>query len=106
MQGIAVFLDSVEVNASTDEESSAREKLGRLTGEVIRTVKDSIKAGFLDWSPRILLAMYSCEIQCSTEALGKVYEVLTQTKAKVVSESMQEGELQMYAVKFKLANNL
>lgn len=91
VQGIAVFLDSVTVNASTDEESSAREKLGRLTGEVIKTMRDSIKAGFLDWSPRILLAMYSCEIQASTEVLGKVYEVLTRRKGRVQSESLNEG---------------
>jgi ribosome assembly protein 1 len=67
VQGIAVFLEEVLVNASTDEESSARDKLGRLTGEVIKTVQNSIKQGFLDWSPRLLLAMYSCEIQASSK---------------------------------------
>lgn len=98
VQGIAVFLDEVTVNASSDEESSAREKLGRLTGEVIRTVKDSIKAGFLDWSPRILLAMYSCEIQASTEVLGRVYDVLTKRKARIVSEELREGSSNLYTI--------
>lgn len=37
--------------------------MGRLTGEAIRSVREAISSGFLDWSPRILLAMYSCEIQ-------------------------------------------
>jgi ribosome assembly protein 1 len=41
--------------------------LGRLTGEVIKSVQAGIKQGFLDWSPRLLLAMYSCEIQASSE---------------------------------------
>lgn len=67
VQGIAVFLEEVTVTPSTDDESSARDKLGRLTGEVIKTVQQAIRQGFLDWSPRLLLAMYSCEIQASSK---------------------------------------
>ena len=66
IQGIAVFLEEVTVTALTDEESSVREKLGRMTGETIKLVRESIRQGFLDWSPRLLLAMYSCEIQASS----------------------------------------
>lgn len=66
IQGTAVFIEEVIVTAPSDEESSSREQLGRLTGEVIKTVRDSIRQGFLDWSPRLLLAMYSCEIQASS----------------------------------------
>lgn len=65
IQGIAVFLEEVSVTAKIEDESPARETLGRLTGEVIKTVRGSIGQGFLDWSPRLLLAMYSCEIQAS-----------------------------------------
>jgi ribosome assembly protein 1 len=68
VQGIAVFLEEVTVTPSVDDESSAREKLGRLTGEVIKSVQQAIRQGFLDWSPRLLLAMYSCEIQASGKA--------------------------------------
>lgn len=67
VQGIAVFIENVTIN-SADEESSARENLGRLTGEVIKTVQQSIYKGFLDWSPRLMLAMYSCEIQASSKS--------------------------------------
>lgn len=67
VQGIAVFLEEVTVT-QTDDESSARDNLGRLTGEVIKTVQQAIKQGFLDWSPRLLLAMYSCEIQASSKS--------------------------------------
>lgn len=67
VQGIAVFLEGVTVHTSNvDDPSSARDKHGRLTGEVIKTVQNSIRQGFLDWSPRLLLAMYSCEIQASS----------------------------------------
>lgn len=65
VQGIAVFLEEVTVAPPLDEDTSNRDNLGRLTGEVIKTVRDFIRQGFLDWSPRLLLAMYSCEIQAS-----------------------------------------
>ncbi|PMD17397.1 P-loop containing nucleoside triphosphate hydrolase protein [Hyaloscypha hepaticicola] len=91
VQGIAVFLEEVTLTPSTDDESSARDKLGRLTGEVIKTVQQAIRQGFLDWSPRLLLAMYSCEIQASTEVLGRVYDVITRRRGRVLSEAMKEG---------------
>ncbi|KAI9736918.1 MAG: Cytoplasmic GTPase/eEF2-like protein (ribosomal biogenesis) [Claussenomyces sp. TS43310] len=91
IQGVAVFIEDVSVNASSDEESSARDQLGRLTGEVIRTVRECIRQGFLDWSPRLLLAMYSCEIQASTEVLGRVYDVLTRRRGRILSEALKEG---------------
>ncbi|CZT40755.1 probable translation elongation factor eEF4 [Rhynchosporium secalis] len=91
VQGIAVFLEEVTLTPSTNDESSARDRLGRLTGEVIKTVQQAIRQGFLDWSPRLLLAMYSCEIQASTEVLGRVYDVLTRRRGRVQSEAMNEG---------------
>ncbi|GKZ23325.1 cytoplasmic GTPase/eEF2-like protein (ribosomal bioproteinsis) [Aspergillus brasiliensis] len=88
MQGIAVFLESVSINTATADEDL---DLGRLTGEAIRLVRDSITQGFLDWSPRIMLAMYSCEIQASTEVLGRVYGVITRRRGRILSEVMKEG---------------
>ncbi|EOO01612.1 putative elongation factor 2 protein [Phaeoacremonium minimum UCRPA7] len=90
VEGIAVFIDEVTINTA-DDEASARDSLGRLTGEVIKTVQQSIHKGFLDWSARIMLAMYSVEIQASTEVLGRVYDVLTRRRGRVLSESMKEG---------------
>ncbi|KAE8340422.1 hypothetical protein BDV24DRAFT_62336 [Aspergillus arachidicola] len=86
MQGTAVFLEEITVNASEEELD-----LGRLTGEAIRLVRESISQGFLDWSPRIMLAMYSCEIQASTEVLGRVYGVITRRRGRILSETMKEG---------------
>lgn len=56
-----MFIEEVNVTPAEDEE------VGRLTGEVIKSVREAIGQGFLDWSPRILLAMYSCEIQASSK---------------------------------------
>ncbi|GAP86532.1 putative elongation factor 2 [Rosellinia necatrix] len=90
VQGVGIIIEDLVVTA-TEEETSARDRLGRLTGEVIKTVQQTIRQGFLDWSPRLMLAMYSCEIQASTEVLGRVYDVLTRRRGRVLSEQMKEG---------------
>ena len=66
MQGVAVVLEEINTHAEADAEN-IKESSGRLTGEIIKTVRESIRQGFLDWSPRLLLAMYSCEIQASSK---------------------------------------
>ncbi|KAK3940337.1 elongation factor 2 [Diplogelasinospora grovesii] len=91
VQGIAVFIEDIAVTTASEDEASARDRVGRLTGEVIKAVQQSIHKGFLDWSPRLMLAMYSCEIQASTEVLGRVYDVLTRRRGRVQSEAMKEG---------------
>jgi len=67
MQGVAIFIEEVNLLLPEDEATNARDKLPRLTSEVIKAVRDSIHRGFLDWSPRLLMAMYSCEIQASSK---------------------------------------
>ncbi|KAJ5279631.1 hypothetical protein N7478_005003 [Penicillium angulare] len=86
MQGVAVFLEDISVQAGNDELD-----MGRLTGDAIRLVREGITQGFLDWSPRIMLAMYSCEIQATTEVLGRVYGVITRRRGRILSEIMKEG---------------
>ncbi|KAL9085143.1 MAG: hypothetical protein Q9159_004869 [Coniocarpon cinnabarinum] len=90
MQGVAVFLEEFSTPEAGGTGTSA-DVSGRLTGEVLRAVRDSIRQGLLDWSPRILLAMYKCEIQASTEVLGRVYGVVTRRRGRIVAESMNEG---------------
>lgn len=61
IQGIAVFLEELAVQSNGDELDK-----GRLTGDAIKLVREGISKGFLDWSPRVMLAMYSCEIQATS----------------------------------------
>ncbi|KAK6363270.1 Elongation factor-like GTPase 1, variant 2 [Orbilia blumenaviensis] len=91
MQGVAVFLDEVKVEIAEEEVEALRMKIGQLIGEVITAMTSAIRQGFLDWSPRLLLAMYSCEIQASSEVLGKVYGVITRRRGRIVAEEMKEG---------------
>lgn len=82
VQGIAVIIEDITVNSS-EEDVSARDSLGRLTGEVIKTVQYSIRQGFLDWSPRLMLAMYSCEIQASSKFTASISAYMTVQFANV-----------------------
>lgn len=68
LQGVAVFLDDITPPATKTEASGAAESSARSTGEIIKNVRNAIGQGFLDWSPRLLLAMYSCEIQASSKS--------------------------------------
>jgi ribosome assembly protein 1 len=68
VQGIAVSIEDITISSGEDETASAGDRVGRLTGEVIKTVQQAIHKGFLDWSPRLVLAMYSCEIQASSKS--------------------------------------
>ncbi|KAJ1838808.1 hypothetical protein LPJ73_006962, partial [Coemansia sp. RSA 2703] len=62
-----------------------------LSGQIITTVRDAIKTGYLQWSPRLYLAMYTCDIQATSEVLGKVYAVINRRRGRILSEEMREG---------------
>lgn len=110
MQGVAVFLEAVthlsqhqsapptdldqenETHPhSTTSAATAPPDLSRITGELLTALRSTINQAFLDWSPRILLAMYTCTIQATPEVLGRVYSVLTRRRGTIHSESMLEG---------------
>ena len=79
-------------------------------------VRDACRNGLLDWSPRLMLAMYSCDIQAASklfvhwywpasgvpllnflpllfaaDVLGKVYGVVAKRRGRIVAEEMKEG---------------
>ncbi|KAG5959065.1 hypothetical protein E4U58_005102 [Claviceps cyperi] len=90
IQGVAVTLEDIALDL-TDDDTPAPDKLSRLTSEIIKTFQTSLRSAFLDWSPRLMLAMYSVEIQAATEVLGRVYDVLTRRRGRVIAETMKEG---------------
>jgi len=82
VQGMAYFVEKLEVNEQAAHEEdgeqyrvelaarltrfSAHSKLASAKGSLISTVRDACRKGLLDWSPRLMLAMYSCDIQASS----------------------------------------
>lgn len=89
VQGMCVFLESVEEIET--EDSIEGTNSSNISGRLITLTRDSIHQSFLDWSPRIMLAMYECDIQASAEVLGKVYAVVQKRRGRIISEEMKEG---------------
>jgi ribosome assembly protein 1 len=88
MQGMAFFVESIEVTTS---EEGHQHNLSQLKSSLIASVREACRNGLLDWSPRLMLAMYSCDIQASTDVLGKVHGVLSRRRGRIISEEMKEG---------------
>ncbi|KAG0014479.1 Cytoplasmic GTPase/eEF2-like protein (ribosomal biogenesis) [Podila clonocystis] len=93
MQGMAFFVQEVEIleDAQNNDSSEGRSKMAVSSGQLITTMRDACRLGFLEWSPRLMLAMYSCDIQTTADVLGKVYAVIARRKGKILHEEMKEG---------------
>ncbi|GAA5948993.1 hypothetical protein JCM21900_003165 [Sporobolomyces salmonicolor] len=89
--GMAYFFEQVELNAGEMDVPQVRSKWSNARGQLISAGQDAFRHGLLDWSPRLQLAMYSCDIQATGEVLGKVYGVVAKRKGRIVSEEMKEG---------------
>jgi ribosome assembly protein 1 len=86
--------------------------MAQVGGSLITASKEACRLGFLDWSPRLKMAIYSCDIQASSscslhgvvdgllceltgaftaDVLGKVYGVIARRRGRIVTEEMKEG---------------
>ncbi|GAA5871870.1 hypothetical protein JCM8547_003293 [Rhodosporidiobolus lusitaniae] len=89
--GMAYFFERVELEAGELDVATVRSKWSNARGQLISAGQEAFRNGLLDWSPRLQLAMYSCDIQATGEVLGKVYGVVAKRKGRIVSEEMKEG---------------
>ena len=89
--GMAYFLEAIEVHPGEQDRAQIRAKWSTARGNLISAASESFRQGLLDWSPRLQLAMYSCDIQASGEVLGKVYGVVSKRRGRIVGEEMKEG---------------
>lgn len=93
MWGLA-FIVEAHVSSATSTKSSDSELIeqyGMFTGQVMTTVKEACRAAVLQRKPRLVEAMYFCELNTPAEQLGGMYGVLARRRARVVKEEMQEG---------------
>ncbi|KAH9841508.1 P-loop containing nucleoside triphosphate hydrolase protein [Rhodofomes roseus] len=91
VEGLAYLVESVEVDREGIEQERQHNRMAQVTGAFITSVREACRNGLLDWSPRLMLAMYTCDIQASTDVLGKVYGVVAKRRGRIVSEEMKEG---------------
>jgi len=71
----------------------AQNRMAQVTGSMVSAVRESCRNGLLDWSPRLMLAMYTCNIQASSKNL--FFRRMARTQQKIFSgcswESVQCG---------------
>lgn len=95
VQGMCVIIEDIHVMNDQElnliEDINYQRNISNLSGRLITTTRDMIHQSFMDWSPRIMLAMYSCDVQASVDVLGKVYAVVQQRKGRILSEELKEG---------------
>ncbi|RIA97611.1 P-loop containing nucleoside triphosphate hydrolase protein [Glomus cerebriforme] len=90
LMGVAYFLEDFTVNINS-EIVDISEMRSKLSGQIITTMRDACNKGFLEWSSRLMLAMYSCDIQATTDTLGRVYGVISRRRGRITSEELKEG---------------
>ena len=76
---------------SSDTKKQVSDIYGPLSGQLISAVKEGCRRAFMSQPMRLMSAMYSCEIQATSDVLGKVYAVLGKREGRVLNEDMKEG---------------
>lgn len=71
--------------------SMVRDNYGPMSGQIISTVKECCRKSFQAQPQRLMSPMFSCDIQVTTEVLGKMYAVLGRRSGRIVHGDMREG---------------
>ncbi|KAK6456788.1 translation elongation factor 2/ribosome biogenesis protein RIA1 [Scheffersomyces xylosifermentans] len=87
LQGVIVTLKKSGILTDDSGEQIKTSNQGR----VIVHTRNLVHKEILSKSPRLFLAMYTCDIQATAEVLGKVYAVVQKRGGSIISEEMKEG---------------
>ncbi|OAJ41599.1 hypothetical protein BDV3_006552 [Batrachochytrium dendrobatidis] len=89
MSGVCFVIEDVQFMTASEQDEVTRH--ATLPGQILAMMRQAMKQSFLQWSPRLMLAMYSCNLQTPTDILGKVYGVLNRRHGRILSEDLKEG---------------
>lgn len=89
VRGLAYFLSDLHVDA--DLVASQRLRPAQATSSLIAAVRSACGSALCDWSPRLMLATYECDVVTPAETLGKVHGVLAKRRGRVLKEEMREA---------------
>ena len=64
---------------------------GPSSGQLISSMKEGCRRAFLSQPPRLMSAMYTCNILATADVLGRLYAVLGRRNGRVCAEEMREG---------------
>jgi ribosome assembly protein 1 len=84
MAGVCVMLTKFSLGAEEMDRAY-------LPTQLLSTMKECVKSCFGHFSPRLMLAMYTCDLQTDAQFLGKVEGVLSRRRGKILSEDIKEG---------------
>jgi len=90
MWGLAFIVEPYIFDDGSDAANHS-DQYNVFSGQVITAVKEACRAAVLQNKPRLVEAMYFCELTTPTEQLGATYAVLGKRRARVLKEEMQEG---------------
>ncbi|KNC54962.1 uncharacterized protein AMSG_10207 [Thecamonas trahens ATCC 50062] len=91
LMGVAFEVVGLLRIAGAEVNSAAAANYGPLAGQMMSAMKSAAGEALLAQSPRLMEAMYKCEVQANADSLGKLYALLFQRRGKVLNESMREG---------------
>lgn len=92
MMGVAFIVSNWSLNTeSVENDLSGSTAWGPLSGQIMSCVKEGCKKAFQARPQRLMAAMYSCNIQVTAEALGRMYGVLNRRHGRVLAGDMAEG---------------
>lgn len=80
-----------ESMCSSGTQPQAKDNYGPMSGQIISSVKDACRKSFQLQPQRLMSPMYSCDIQVTTEVLGKMYAVLGRRFGRILHSDMREG---------------
>lgn len=89
--------DNEQPNCDDDTDSLAssqcvqKDNYGPMSGQIISTVKECCRKAFQAQPQRLMSPMFSCDIQVTTEVLGKMYAVLGRRHGRILHGDMREG---------------
>ncbi|EGC38317.1 hypothetical protein DICPUDRAFT_149015 [Dictyostelium purpureum] len=97
MMGVCMIVEDIEVQ---DIEQNS-DSYGPLSGQMISAVKEGCRMAFQTKPQRLMEALYLCEIQVTSLALGKMYSVLGSRRAQIQKEGVKEGT-QIFCIQARL----
>lgn len=71
--------------------SQKLDRFGPFSGQLMSAVKEGCRRAFLLQPVRLMVAMYTCDIQATAEVLGRMYAVVSKREGRVLREEMKEG---------------
>ncbi|KAM9953379.1 hypothetical protein ACTFIR_008445 [Dictyostelium discoideum] len=100
MMGVCLIVEDIDIIREEGDQQNS-DSYGPLSGQMISTVKEGCRMAFQIKPQRLMEALYLCEIQVTSTALGKMYSVLSSRRAQIQKEGVKEGT-QIFCIQARL----